>query len=56
MRDGRVYATPDGPRYKALGNSMALPWIRWILERMAAVDRIVPLNPPPPSIPPPMLL
>ena len=25
----------DGPRYKALGNSMAVPVIRWIIERIA---------------------
>ena len=24
----------DGPRYKALGNSMAVPVVRWIGERM----------------------
>jgi len=29
---------PDGPRYKALGNSMAVPVMRWIGERIAAVD------------------
>lgn len=29
---------PDGPRYKALGNSMAVPVIRWICERMEQVD------------------
>jgi len=28
---------PDGPRYKALGNSMAVPVMRWIGERIAAV-------------------
>lgn len=27
----------DGPRYKALGNSMAVPVIRWIMERMVKV-------------------
>lgn len=27
---------PDGPRYKALGNSMAVPVMRWIFERMDA--------------------
>lgn len=27
---------PDGPRYKALGNSMAVPVMRWIGERIAA--------------------
>jgi DNA (cytosine-5)-methyltransferase 1 len=30
---------PDGPRYKALGNSMAVPVMRWIGERIAAVDQ-----------------
>ena len=30
----------DGPRYKALGNSMAVPCMRWIGERLAAVDAI----------------
>ena len=29
---------PDGPRYKALGNSMAVPCMRWIGERIAEVD------------------
>lgn len=32
----------DGPRYKALGNSMAVPCMRWIGERIAAVDEIGP--------------
>ncbi len=31
---------PDGPRYRALGNSMAVPVMRWIGERIEAVDRI----------------
>jgi DNA (cytosine-5)-methyltransferase 1 len=26
---------PDGPRYKALGNSWAVPVVRWIGERIA---------------------
>jgi DNA (cytosine-5)-methyltransferase 1 len=30
---------PDGPRYKSLGNSMAVPVMRWIGERIAAVDQ-----------------
>ena len=34
-RDGLA---PDGPRYKALGNSMAVPVMRWIGERIEAVD------------------
>ncbi len=28
----------DGPRYKALGNSMAVPVVRWIGERIREVD------------------
>jgi DNA (cytosine-5)-methyltransferase 1 len=31
---------PDSPRYKALGNSMAMPLLRWIGERIAAIDRL----------------
>jgi DNA (cytosine-5)-methyltransferase 1 len=27
--------TPDSPRYKALGNSMAVPVMRWIGQRIA---------------------
>ena len=34
----RGKAAADGPRYKALGNSMAVPVMRWIGERIAAVD------------------
>lgn len=30
--------TPDTPRYKALGNSMAVPCMRWIGERIQMVD------------------
>lgn len=29
---------PDTPRYKALGNSMAVPVMRWIGERIAMVE------------------
>lgn len=36
---GRLAA--DGSRYKALGNSMAVPVMRWIGERIAAVDAIL---------------
>lgn len=32
---------PDGPRYKAIGNSMAVPVMRWIGERIAMVDEIL---------------
>lgn len=31
---------PDGPRYKALGNSMAVPVMRWIGERIEQVHEI----------------
>lgn len=31
---------PDGPRYKALGNSMAVPVMRWIGQRLAQVEAI----------------
>lgn len=31
---------PDGPRYKALGNSMAVPVMRWIGERIRQVSTI----------------
>ena len=31
---------PDGPRYKALGNSMAVPVMRWIGERIQQVDSL----------------
>jgi len=34
----------DGPRYKACGNSMAVPVMRWIGERIAAVDATLPPN------------
>lgn len=40
QRDGQwVSNVPaDGPMYKAYGNSMAVPCIRWILERIEQVD------------------
>ena len=31
---------PDGPRYKALGNSMAVPVMRWIGKRIDEVEKI----------------
>lgn len=34
----------DGPRYRALGNSMAVPVMRWIGRRIAAVDAAVALE------------
>jgi DNA (cytosine-5)-methyltransferase 1 len=32
---------PDGPRYKALGNSMAVPVMRWIGERINTIDDLI---------------
>ena len=32
--------TADGPRYKALGNSMAVPVMRWIGERIQMIESI----------------
>lgn len=29
---------PDGPRYKAIGNSMAVPVMRWIGERIEKAE------------------
>ena len=38
----------DGPRYKALGNSMAVPVMRWIGERIQGVQAIKDEGFPPP--------
>lgn len=32
---------PDGPRYKALGNSMAVPVMRWILSRIETMEGLI---------------
>lgn len=32
--------SPDGPRYKALGNSMAVPVMKWIGQRIKMVDEL----------------
>lgn len=32
--------TPDGPRYKALGNSMAVNVMEWIGQRIALVEKM----------------
>ena len=32
---------PDGPRYKACGNSMAVPVMRWIGERIQMVEDVM---------------
>jgi DNA (cytosine-5)-methyltransferase 1 len=39
-KQGPAEDCPDGPRYKAIGNSMAVPVMRWIGERIAMVDEI----------------
>ena len=44
-RQTRIRWAADGPRYKALGNSMAVPCMRWIGERIAAVESIQPRTP-----------
>jgi len=36
----RNKAAADGPRYKALGNSMAVPVMRWIGERIQMVENL----------------
>jgi DNA (cytosine-5)-methyltransferase 1 len=41
--DGYTYIkenTPDGPRYKALGNSMAVPVMEWIGRRIQELENI----------------
>ena len=37
LRGPSIEECPDGPRYKALGNSMAVPCMAWIGRRIAAV-------------------
>jgi DNA (cytosine-5)-methyltransferase 1 len=32
---------PDGPRYKACGNSMAVPVMRWIGERIEKIEKML---------------
>ena len=39
-RKSPISNCPDGPRYKALGNSMAVPVMRWIGNRINKVDGI----------------
>ena len=34
IREAIAEQCPDGPRYKALGNSWAVPVVRWIGERI----------------------
>ena len=39
-RNKPAESCPDGPRYKAMGNSMAVPVMRWIGERIKMVEEI----------------
>jgi len=39
-REVLAHHYPDGPRYKALGNSMAVPVMKWIGERIQMVNSI----------------
>jgi DNA (cytosine-5)-methyltransferase 1 len=32
---------PDGPRYKACGNSMAVPVMRWISQRIQLIEKMI---------------
>ena len=34
----------DGPRYRALGNSMAVPVMRWVGERIAEIEALLELD------------
>jgi DNA (cytosine-5)-methyltransferase 1 len=38
-RGGKPMA--DGPRYKMIGNSMAVPVMAWIFKRIDAVERLI---------------
>ena len=38
-RDKPAEECPDGPRYKAIGNSFAVPVVRWIGDRIAMADK-----------------
>jgi site-specific DNA-cytosine methylase len=43
-RGKTVDKCPDGPRYKALGNSMSVPCMKWIGERIQQVQEITQNN------------
>jgi len=40
LREPTVDKCPDGPRYKALGNSMAVPVLRWLGRRIQTWEEI----------------
>lgn len=37
----RGKSAADGPRYRALGNSMAVPVVRWLGSRIQMVDDLI---------------
>ena len=39
-RNSKPENCPDGPRYRAIGNSMAVPVMRWIGERIDFVHKL----------------
>ena len=41
LREPTTEQCPDGPRYKAVGNSMAVPVMRWTGNRIKAVEQII---------------
>ena len=40
-KNGKSKECPDGPRYKACGNSMAVPVMRWIGERIEKIEKML---------------
>jgi DNA (cytosine-5)-methyltransferase 1 len=40
-RGKSAYICPDGPRYKALGNSMAVPVVHWIGKRLHEINQLL---------------
>ncbi len=38
-KSGKKDESPDGPRYKALGNSMAVPVMKWIGRRINDIQQ-----------------
>jgi len=39
-RNSKLENCPDGPRYRAIGNSMTVPVMRWIGERIDFIHQI----------------
>lgn len=51
LREPAGEECPDGPRYKALGNSMAVPCMKWIGERIAMIETAASLEEEEPRTP-----